>query len=70
MGQKQSQKKSSKKIGRNANSPAHKRYLIERRWIKHKVNRVVRYIKHHPNWKLPSDLNDEVRTRVQVLLKK
>ena len=66
----QPQKKSSRKVGRNKKSPSHMRYTFERRWIKHKVNRLVRYCKKFPNWKLPADLNDEVKTNVQVRLKK
>jgi hypothetical protein len=65
-----SRKQSQKKIGRNVDSPGHKRYNAERRWITHKVNHIVRYMKRHKNWKLPSDLNDEVKTYVQVRLKK
>lgn len=68
--QQQPQKKSSRKVGRNKRSPAHQRYVFERRWLKHKVNRIVRQIRRHPNWKLPDDLDDEVRTRVQVILMK
>lgn len=62
-------KKDCRKAGRNGRSPAHQRYLMARRWNTHKVNRVARYIRKHPNWKLPDDMNDELRVRVQMLLK-
>jgi hypothetical protein len=63
------QKKTCDKAGRSSKSPAHKRYLLERRWIKHKINRLVRYCRKFPNWKLPADLDDEIRTAVLVRLK-
>lgn len=72
MGKSQAQqvKRSSRKVGRNKKSPAHMRSLAEHRWTKHKINRLVRYCRKFPNWKLPADLNDEVKTAVQVRLKK
>ena len=72
MGKSQAQqiKRSSRKVGRNKKSPAHMCYLAEHRWMKHKINRLVRYCRKFPKWKLPVDLNDEVKTAVQVRLKK
>jgi hypothetical protein len=64
-----SQKKTCEKAGRNADSPAHQRYLFERRWMKHTANHVARQIRKHPNYKLPADLDDEIRVRVQMMLK-
>lgn len=65
----QPKKKSSRKVGRNKRSPAHTRYIAERRWMKHKANHVARQIRKHPNYKLPMDLDDEIRVRVQMMLK-
>lgn len=71
MAQKQQKKRSSRKVGRNGRSPAHMRYVFERRWNKHKINRLVRYCRKFPNWKLPDDLDPEIKVNVQVkLLKK
>jgi hypothetical protein len=69
MAKTQKQGKKSRKHGRCINSPAHKRYNAERRWLKHKAVRVARYIRKHPNWKLPGSMNEEVRFMVQNLLK-
>jgi len=63
------QGKKSRKHGRCKESPAHKRYTAERRWLKHKATHVARYIRKHPNWKLPVDMNEEVKFLVQKLLK-
>ena len=65
----QQKKKTCDKAGRNAKSPAHMRYVFERRWIKHRANRVARQMRKHPNYKLPLDLDDEIRVRVQLMLK-
>ena len=69
MGKSQKAGNKSKKAGRTIDSPAHKRYNAERRWIKHQVNRVVRYMKRCPNWKVPDSMNDEVKSYVLARMK-
>ena len=68
--QQQPQKKSSRKVGRNKRSPAHMRYVFERRWMKHKANRVARQMRKHQNYGLPQDMDEETRVNVQVMMLK
>src|SRR3990172_6331962 len=55
-------KRSSKKIGRNSRSPAHKRYIAEQRWLKNKARRMTRYMVYHPNWTPSEGTSDELVT--------
>jgi len=38
----------ARKIGRNAASPAAKRYKSEMRWVSNKIKRVKRHLKRYP----------------------
>lgn len=44
-------KRSSKKVGRSARKPAHKRYVAEKRWLKNKAKRIAQFKKKHPNYR-------------------
>lgn len=55
--------KKGRKYGRNLKGPAHMRYTNERRWVKNKAKKILRYKKSHPNWK-PYNISDEVRKLV------
>jgi len=45
---------SGKGGGRKDKKPAKERYRGEHRWVHHKVDKFVRFLKKHPNWK-PED---------------
>lgn len=56
------------KVGRKIKKPAQKRYTIERRWIKNKVRKILKYIRSHPNWK-PDNASEEVRNEIKKRLR-
>lgn len=66
---KQSKGKKGRKFGREKDRhPAHKRYNAEKRWIFNKAMNVVRKMRKHKNYKMPSNLSDELRRAVEALL--
>ncbi len=61
--------KKGRKIGRKIKKPAQKRYTTERRWLKNKVRKILKYIKSHPNWK-PDSVSEEVQHEIKKLRQK
>ena len=52
--------KKNRKHGRSKKKPSHKRYLVEKRWVKNKARKIRKYMKAHQNWK-PYNLSEEVQ---------
>lgn len=51
MARKKPNKRLSKKVGRNGNGPAHKRYVAEQRWLVNKQRNIERVQRKHPAYR-------------------
>ena len=56
--------KTNRKHGRTKRKPSSQRYTLSRRWLKNKARNIIKQMKKFPNYKIPANLNADVKSLV------